>query len=171
MPLRPDAQMPRSLKPWKRVSVTENSASSAEQARRRELAAQAPIRPRSVACRGSLDGKDVCFLCGTIGSEFDQWQRRLAVTSAADALFSQQLGLEAVEKVMDELEAALRKEIESEGRRLLPRWSPGYGDRPLSMSREILERLDAPRKIGVSLTESNLLVPSKSVTAVCEIEG
>ena len=146
-------------------------ASSAEQARRRELAAEAPIRPLGVTCRTKLDGKDVCFLCGTIGAAFDQWQRRLAVTSAADALFSQQLGLEAVEKVMDELEARLRKEVEAEGRRLLPRWSPGYGDRPLSMSREILERLDAPRKIGVSLTESGLLVPAKSVTAVCEIEG
>ena len=33
----------------------------------------------------------------------------------------------------------------------------------------ILDELDAPRKIGVSITDSNLLVPSKSVTAICEI--
>ena len=144
--------------------------SSPEERRRRELSAQAPICPRSVGCRGTFEGKDVCFLCGTVGAEFDRWQRRLSVTSAADAYFAQQLGLDAVEKEMDELEAKLRKEVESEGKRLLPRWSPGYGGRPLALSREILTRLDAAKRIGVSITEANLLVPSKSVTAVCEME-
>ena len=142
--------------------------SSPEERRRKELAAIAPIRPRCISCRGTLDGRDVCLLCGTIGAEFDRWQRRLSLTSAADALFAQQLGLAAVEKVMDELESELRKEVEAEGKKLLPRWSPGYGGRPLAMSREILAQLDAPKRIGVSITDANLLVPSKSVTAVCE---
>ena len=138
-------------------------------ARRAELARTAPFRPRGVSCRGRLDGRDVCFLCGTVGAEFDRWQRKLSLVSAADAYFAQQLGLEAVEKVMDELEAELRREVEAEGKRLSPRWSPGYGGRPLSLSREILRQLDATKKIGVSITDSDLLVPSKSVTAVCEI--
>ena len=60
-------------------------------------------------------------------------------------------------------------EVEAEGGKLLPRWSPGYGGRPLALSREILARLDASKRIGVSITDSELLVPSKSVTAVCEI--
>ena len=144
--------------------------SSPEERRRKELAAAAPICPRGVACRGTLDGKDVCFLCGTIGAEFDRWQRRLSLTGAADALFAQQIGLDAVEKVMDELEARMRKEVEQEGRKLSPRWSPGYGGRPLALSREILAKLDATKRIGVSITETDLLVPSKSVTAVCEME-
>jgi len=144
------------------------SSSEAER-RRLELAAEAPIRPACVSSRGRLDDREVLFLCGTIGAEFDIWQRRVSVMSAADALFSQQIGLEAVERVMDELESRLRKEVEAEGRRLLPRWSPGYGDRPLSMSRDILLQVDAARRIGVSITDSDLLVPSKSVTAVCEI--
>jgi len=144
------------------------SSSEAER-RRAELAGEAPIRPASLSVRGCLEGKEVYFLCGTIGAEFDQWQRRLSVLSAADALFSQQIGLEAVERVMDELESRLRLEVEGEGKRLLPRRSPGYGAMPLALSREILERLDATRRIGVSVTESDLLVPSKSVTAVCEV--
>jgi len=144
------------------------SSSEAER-RRDELAREAPIRPSCRWGRGELDGREVVFLCGTIGAEFDQWQRRLSVLSAADALFSQQIGLEAVERVMDEMENRLRAEAEAEGKRLLPRWSPGYGDKPLSLSRTILERLDATRRIGVSITDSDLLVPSKSVTAVCEI--
>ena len=138
-------------------------------ARRAELEREAPIVPRSVWKRTRFGESDVIFLCGTIGAEFDAWQRRLSVLSAADALLSQQIGLAAVEKVVDEVEERARKEVEVEGRKLKPRRSPGYGDLPLSLSRTILDELDAPRKIGVSITDSNLLVPSKSVTAICEI--
>ena len=138
-------------------------------ARRAELEREAPIVPRSVWKRTRLGSSDVIFLCGTIGAEFDAWQRRLSVLSAADALLSQQIGLAAVEAVMDELEKRLRLEVEVEGKRLKPRRSPGYGDLPLSLSRTIISELDATRQIGVSITESDLLVPSKSVTAICEI--
>lgn len=133
-------------------------------ARLEELRAEAPLRPRGTYLR---DG-DRILLCGTIGAEFDAWQRRLSVTSAADALFSQQIGLEEVEKVMDELEREAASSLSS-GEYLEPRRSPGYADMPLSMSRDILIKLDAPRRIGVSITDSCLLVPSKSVTAVCRI--
>ena len=137
--------------------------------RRAELERAAPIVARSTWMRTRLGGVEVVFLCGTIGAEFDAWQRRLSVLSAADAFLSQQIGLAAVEKVMDGLEEEIRKEVEVEGKRLRPRRSPGYGDLPIELSRTILNELDAPRKIGVSITDSNLLVPSKSVTAICEI--
>ena len=137
--------------------------------RRAELEREAPIAARSTWMRTRLKGVEVVFLCGTIGSEFDAWQRRLSVTSAADALLSQQIGLDAVEKVMDGLENEVKVKVEGEGLKLLPRKSPGYGDLPIDLSRTILNELDAPRKIGVSITDSNLLVPSKSVTAVCVI--
>jgi len=147
-------------------------ASYPEEARRvAELGRLAPMRPRGRWVRGVFDGQDVVFLCGTLGAEFDAWQRRLAATSAADALLSQQIGLDAVERVMDEVEAEARAALAREGLRLLPRRSPGYGDLPLDLSREILARLDAGRRLGVFLTETNLLVPSKSVTAVCDVEG
>ena len=137
--------------------------------RRAELEREAPIAARSTWMRTRLKGVEVVFLCGTIGAEFDAWQRRLSVTSAADALLSQQIGLDAVEKVMDEMESKSKAEVEVEGRKLLPRRSPGYGDLPLSLSRKIISELDATKKIGVSITDSDLLVPSKSVTAICEI--
>ena len=137
--------------------------------RRAELERQAPITARGTWMRTRLKGAEVVFLCGTIGAEFDAWQRRLSVTSAADALLSQKIGLDAVEKVMDELENEVKVKVEGGGLKLRPRRSPGYGDLPIELSRTILAELDAPRKIGVSITDSNLLVPSKSVTAICEI--
>ena len=146
-------------------------------ARRAALEREAPIVPRSVWKRTRLGDRDVVFLCGTIGVEFDAWQRRLSALSAADALLSQEIGLAAVERVMDELENEVRVKIEERGSGVLAasgislksRRSPGYGDLPLALSRTILTELDAPRRIGVSITDSDLLVPSKSVTAICEI--
>jgi len=132
--------------------------------RQRELVASAPIAPRKVWKRVG----DKAYLCATIGVEFDQWQRRLAAVSAADAYFAQRIGLDAVEKLMDELEAEIRPTL-AKGETLKPRRSPGYGEMPLELSREILAALDATKRIGVSLTDSMLLAPSKSVTAICEI--
>ena len=47
-----------------------------------------------------------------------------------------------------------------------PRFSPGYGDLSLEVQKEIFSLLDCPRKIGVSLGDSLLMTPSKSVTAI-----
>ena len=132
------------------------------------MASSAPIERRGLWRR---DG-DRVYLCGTLGAAFDRWQRARAAVSAAEAYEAQRLGLVEVERLMDELEAAARREVEADGRaRLLPRRSPGYGEMPLAFSREILEKLDATRRIGVALTDSLSLVPTKSVTAVCEIES
>ena len=144
----------------------ESSAEAA--ARARELELEAPMRPRGRWRRGTLDGRDVFFLCGTLGAEFDAWQRRLGATSAADALFSQQIGLNAVERLMDSLEAEARASLGA-GEAACRRRSPGYGDLPLGLSARILAELDATRQLGVALTDSLLLVPSKSVTAIVEI--
>lgn len=134
--------------------------------RRAALEKEAPIDAKGVWMR---IGNRV-YLCGTIGVSFDIWQRRLAALSGADAYFSQQIGLDAVEREMDRLEAEARASL-AQGEALKPRRSPGYGQMPLELSREIIDKLDATHRIGVAMTESNLLAPSKSVTAICEIGG
>ena len=53
--------------------------------------------------------------------------------------------------------------------KLRPRVSPGYGDIPLSMQKEIFSALDCSRKIGLSLNASLLMTPTKSVTAIVGI--
>lgn len=128
------------------------------------MTGEAPISRRG---RWKRVGERI-YLCGTLGSEFDAWQRRLAAVSAADAFESQQLGLAEVEKLMDSLETEARESL-AEGESLSPRKSPGYADMPLSFSATIIRELDATRSLGVSMTASGLLVPSKTVTAVCEI--
>ncbi len=52
------------------------------------------------------------------------------------------------------------------GLHLTDRFSPGYGDLPLEVQTAICAALDVNRRLGVQLTKSLLMNPSKSVTAV-----
>ena len=70
---------------------------------------------------------------------------------------------------MDSIEDDIRAEL-APGESLVARYSPGYADFPLAAQRELLALLDAPRKVGVSLTDSLLMVPSKSVSAVIGVK-
>ena len=51
-----------------------------------------------------------------------------------------------------------------------PRYSPGFGDLPITVQKEFLNLLDAGRRMGITLGESFLMAPSKSVTAIIGLE-
>ncbi len=117
-----------------------------------------------------LDGCHAAYLvCGTLGTGFDALLRRVSVKSAADALVLQAVGTAAIEEWMDGIEEAIRGEL-APGETLVRRYSPGYGDFPLSAQRELLGLLDSSRSIGVSLTDTLLMAPSKSVSAVIGVK-
>ena len=78
-------------------------------------------------------------------------------------------GIQAVEQIADMAEQEIEACVSSEGYHLTWRFSPGYGDLPLDTQKELVQVLDMHRKIGVSLTDSCLMVPSKSVTAILGI--
>ena len=69
-----------------------------------------------------------------------------------------------VEEVCDRLEADIFAKYP--GCYFPFRFSPGYGDLPLSVQSGLLTLLDAPRKIGLCANENHILTPRKSVTAL-----
>lgn len=73
----------------------------------------------------------------------------------------------AIESVCDEAEKELAEKLP--GKFLTWRYSPGYGDLPLSLQPEIINVMNAGKRIGLSVTDSLMLIPSKSVTAVIGI--
>ena len=112
----------------------------------------------------------VYLVCTTIGAMFDALQRRTSATSPSDAFVLQAIGAAAIEAWTDETELEIRRELR-EGETLVSRYSPGYGDYPLEAQRRLFALLDAPKKIGVSLTDNLLMAPSKSVSAVIGVKN
>lgn len=52
------------------------------------------------------------------------------------------------------------------GRYLTGRYSPGYGDWPITVQPLVAAALDTARRAGLCVTDSNLMTPRKSVTAL-----
>ena len=106
----------------------------------------------------------VILMAATLGSEVERLIRRAQLGRMGDAVILDACGSAAIENVCDNLCADLADEFRP--RCLTDRFSPGYGDMPLSEQAELFRVLDVTRRIGVSLSESGLMLPQKSVTAL-----
>ena len=104
------------------------------------------------------------LLACTLGTRFDQLLSAAQARDMAGAVILDACGSALVEQGCDEAEEELSARLP--GRYLTDRFSPGYGDLPLDLQRGICAALDAPRRLGIQVTDSLLLNPAKSVTAV-----
>ncbi len=106
--------------------------------------------------------KRAILFSATIGIEIDRLIAKYGRISPTKALMFQAIGAERIEALCD----AFCKEIEKEKDvSLKPRFSPGYGDLGLLVQKEVSAVLKLSKNIGVTLNDSLLLSPSKSVTA------
>lgn len=118
----------------------------------------------------NLDGCDELILFGaTIGIEFDRLMQRYMRLSPSKAYVLQGIGAERIESLCDAFCDEIKEDVLKNGKFTRPRFSAGYGDFTLDAQKEIFSVLDAPRKIGLTLTDSLIMSPSKSVTAIVGI--
>ncbi len=122
-------------------------------------------RPAGEDIRAFLRGcGSVALLAATLGAEAESLIRRAAGRDMTEAVILDAAGSAAIEAVCDnfceDLAAAMAP------RYLTDRFSPGYGDMPLSDQRALFRVLDVSRRIGVTLSDSSLMIPQKSVTAL-----
>ena len=101
----------------------------------------------------------VLLIC-TLGAGFETMLRAEQARDMARAVMLDACGSAWVESGCNAAEEELA------GRYLTDRFSPGYGDLPLALQPAICAALDAGRRVGVQVTDSFLMNPSKSVTAV-----
>ena len=71
-----------------------------------------------------------------------------------------------MEELCNALEAEIRTSVQAQGHYLTGRFSPGYGDCPLTLQQPFAIALDTVRGLGMAVTPENLLTPRKSVTAI-----
>lgn len=106
--------------------------------------------------------KKIILFSATIGYGIDSLIMKYTSVSPIKALMFQAIGTERVEQLCDKLCAYLKGEFGN----ILPRFSPGYGDFSLEYQKDIFRLLDCYKNIGLSLNDSLLMSPSKSVTAI-----
>ncbi len=97
----------------------------------------------------------------TVGFGIDRLISKYSRLSPSKALMFQAIGAERIESLCN----AFEEHLHDKGLKLKPRFSSGYGDLPLDTQKNIFSLLDCTKRIGVSLNQSMLMSPSKSVTA------
>lgn len=107
----------------------------------------------------------VILLAATIGIEADKLLHRYEMTNMAKASVAQACGAACIEAYCNKLQGELTQKAARLGMVLRPRFSPGYGDLPLETQKKIFEMLDCTKRLGLTLTDSMLMYPTKSVTA------
>ena len=114
---------------------------------------------------------EVVLFAATLGADVDRELQRLALTDALEQVIFDAAATTLIERAADASEALARSYAAQQGAFTSWRYSPGYGDLPLSVQRPFLDTLDATRQLGITLTPSHLMVPTKSVTAIVGIHA
>ena len=113
----------------------------------------------------NLEGCDFAYvLAATTGFEVQRLVERNSVISPLKGLVTDCAGSAAIEAFCDKINSVLDCSDF-----LRPRFSPGYGDLPIECQKGITEFLNTSKNIGLSLTDSLMMTPVKSVTAIIGI--
>lgn len=125
------------------------------------------LRSRDLAAN-LKDSKRAVVFAATVGVGIDRLIAKYGRISPARALIFQAIGAERIEALCDRFCEDIGAEMNA---KLRPRFSPGYGDLPLEAQKELFSVLEPAKRIGLTLTDSMLMSPSKSVTAIVGISG
>ena len=113
----------------------------------------------------NLSGAAEAYLIAvTLGTEVDTYLHRLGFLSGARR-FAADAGASALAEAL----VCLADRELSCSLDCRPRFSPGYGDLPLSYQEVLLERVNAESLLGIRLTDTSFMLPSKSITAIMGI--
>ena len=104
-------------------------------------------------------------MAASLGLEVDQRIAYYSKTHMTKSIILDACASTAIEALCDYIEEEVRKKAEKKGYYITSRFSPGYGDLPITLQKEIVEVLKAYSKIGLTVNESSILLPRKSVTA------
>jgi hypothetical protein len=85
-----------------------------------------------------------------------------------EAFVVESIGSATVENAMDKIQMELRTEVEAAGEKITNRYSPGYCEWPLTGQKPLFDMIGV-NPVGISLSESCLMQPIKSVSGIIGI--
>ena len=118
------------------------------------------VRSRNLA--KNLEGcTRATVMAVTLGVGVDMLLRRKSVTSPSEHFVCDGVASALAEAAADMAEEFFMGECTHR-----PRFSPGYGDLSLDIQRDVLSVCDAEKLLGIKLTDTLLMIPTKSITAI-----
>ncbi len=116
---------------------------------------------KSMALARYLKNCDTAYIvAASLGHGVDRLLRQKSVVSTTEQFVADAVASAYVESLCDIAQSRLPEKTKR-------RFSPGYSDLPLSVQAPLLRFLG---NCGISLTKSDLMIPSKSVTFIAGVE-
>lgn len=106
----------------------------------------------------------VALFAATLGPQVDALIRRYEHLDTLRAAILQSTGAMYAEVLVGQVNEEIKKIAAASGKKCKPRYSPGYGDVPLQIQKEFFRLLPCT-KIGLTLMDTLIMSPEKSVTA------
>ncbi len=141
---------------YKVLDISKNSSETVE-----FLNSSVSIKGFSLS-RHLLNCKKAAFVAVTLGGEVDKLINKLQLTNINYGYIA-----DAGASIL--IEEYLTLYIKDISRFITLPFSPGYGDFSLEYQPYFIELLECEKKIGLTVNESNLLLPRKSITAIVGI--
>lgn len=116
--------------------------------------------------RNLKDCKEVIFFAATLGIGVDRLLHKYLKLQVSKAVIIQAVASTAMEDYCNQCQCMIEVECAKEGLFVRPRFSPGYGDLALTVQSDFLQVLQAQKTVGIVLTEGDIMLPEKSVTAI-----
>ncbi len=106
----------------------------------------------------------------TAGNKFERWSRELQSASGGSddmmkTFIVDTIGSEIAERTADWLDKQLSADVKKFGWKITNRYSPGYCDWNVSEQQKLFSILP-PNFCNITLTESSLMIPIKSVSGI-----
>lgn len=149
---------------WRTFAIEQISADGEEAGV--QLAGTLFFLPGSHIARHLRDAQEAVLLAVTLGAESERLLKRSTCISSTDGLIADACASSLVEEAANSASRLITEEASARGLHAGRRFSPGYGNFPLSAQRDFLRAIDAEKLLGIRLTEGDLMVPTKSITAV-----
>ena len=111
----------------------------------------------------------ILLFAATVSLEIDRLILKYGKTEPSISVCLQAIGAERIEALCNAFCKEMKAEYAKLEKSLRPRFSAGYGDLPLELQKDIFKALGCDKRIGLTLNDSLIMSPTKSVTAIIGI--
>lgn len=111
----------------------------------------------------------ILLVAVTLGREIEFLIRKYSYSDLVRSVILDATASAGVESIMNEINEYLISNYKP--MYLTDRFSPGYGDMPISVQKDFLNLLNGEKNLGVSTTSTGIMIPRKSITAIIGVSN